>query len=129
MAADTDSQSGDEGRLSTVMRVAAAAAATGAAAYGARRLRGNREGEPEADEPQEDERSEPSSKREELSQALTSRVADVKRTASKLKPGEGGRRSTLDTAWAAASGHLLPVAGEAASSLGASIAKKAPEIV
>ncbi|MGN6798077.1 MAG: hypothetical protein ACTHKS_08005 [Gaiellaceae bacterium] len=118
------------------MRAAVAAAATGVAAYGVRRLRTRgQDDEPEDGEEEaagDDDGSnedDSSSKREELTQALTSKVSDAKKAASKLKPGSGDRRSTLDTAWDAASDHVLPVAGDAASSLGASVAKKAPEFV
>lgn len=128
----TSHESGEEGgHSSTVVRAAVAAAATGVAAYGVRRLRGRSEDEGENDEndANEDQTDDSSSRREELTQALTTKVSDAKKAASRLKPTGGDRRSTLDTAWDAASDHLLPVVGDAASSLGASVAKKAPEIV
>lgn len=136
---NTERQSDEGGVHSTMARAAVAAAATGVAAYSVRRFRA-RQDDPEeqddqpetddSDESEPDDQDEPSGKREELTQALSAKVSDAKKAASKLKPGGGAdRRSTLDTAWDAASDHLLPVAGDAASSLGASLAKKAPEIV
>jgi hypothetical protein len=139
VATDSDSQQNEnDDKRSTVIRAAVAAAATGAAAYGVHRIRGSHEEEPgdgdddsSTDDQAEDadEGEGPSGKREELTQALTAKVSDAKKAATRLKPGGGGRRSALDTAWDAASDHLLPVAGEAAATLGATVAKKAPEIV
>jgi hypothetical protein len=123
------------GTRSTVVRAAVAAAATGAAAYGVRRLRSSHQedGDAEAaaadDHPDEDgEDDGDTGKREELTRALSAKVSDAKNAASRLKPGGNGR-SMVDTAWEAASEQLRPVAGEAAASLGATVAKKAPGVV
>ena len=137
MARGTDPQdSANGGSHSGIVRAAVAAAAGGAAAYGVRRLRSCHEDEDAGDETEEASdgaedkgRGTLSAKREELTHALSTKVAEAKNAASKLKPSGGSRRSALDSAREAASDQLLPIAREAASSLGATVAKKAPELV
>jgi hypothetical protein len=142
MTMETDPNGGSNGGShSGVVRAAVAAAATGAAAYGVRRLRASHDeedaGDDRADETEEtsdgaeggNARGTLSAKREELTHALSTKVADAKNAASKLKPSGGSRRSMLDGVREAASDQLLPIAREAASSLGATVAKKAPDMV
>jgi len=136
MATGTDQSQGNGGSgHSTTVRAALAAAATGAAAYGVLKLRSNREeiddddpveGEPVADE--DDEGGDAASTRQELTEALGTKVASAKRVTSRLKPGTGGR-SILESAWDAASDQLLPIAQDAAAALGATVAKKVPDTV
>jgi hypothetical protein len=65
----------------------------------------------------------------ELTQAVSSKASAAKGAASrKLKP-EGEKLSSLGGAWEAASPYLLPFAKEAATSLGETVAKKAPDLV
>ena len=135
MATGRDSSQGnDGGTRSNVVLTAVAAAATGAAAYSVLKLRSNREeveGEEHVHEeaaPDEDS-GDTAGKRHELTQALATKVADAKKATSRLKPMGAGRRSTLDSAWDAASDQLLPIAQVAAASLGATVAKKAPDTV
>jgi hypothetical protein len=130
--AHEDETTGVGGR-SAVLRAAAAAAATSAAAYGVQRLRAGREGRggspvtEDAVERDGDERG-AGGKRQELTQALTSKAAEAKHAASRLTPG-GGPSSSIESAWEALSPYLLRLAREAASSLGAAVAGKAPELV
>jgi hypothetical protein len=134
MATGTDSSQGNDGGTHTnVVLAAVAAAATGAAAYGVVKLRSSREetGEEQAvdDEAAPDEEAgDAPGRRQELTQALAAKVADAKKATSRLKPG-GGRGSTLESAWDAASEQLLPIAHHAAAALGATVAKKAPDAV
>jgi hypothetical protein len=127
-------QGNDGGTHSNVVLTAVAAAATGAAAYSVLKLRSNREQveeeEPvdEAAAPDEDG-GDAAGKRQELTHALATKVTDAKKAASRLKPRGAGHRSTLDSAWDAASEQLLPIARVAAASLGATVAKKAPDTV
>jgi hypothetical protein len=135
MATETEQSSEQSsGRTSSaVVRGMVAAAATGAAAYGVQRFRssrsagGSEEPERNVDDDAEAGEGEGSGRREELTQALTEKIGDAKRVASRLKPGGG--RSTVETAWDAASDYLVPFANEAAASLGETVATKAPEIV
>jgi hypothetical protein len=124
----------DGGNHSMMVRAAVATAATSAAAYGIRRLRAGREdAEDEFDEEPdegEDEDEDTDGKRDELTHALSGKVVEAKNAVARLKPGGGNdHKSTLGTAWEGASGHLMPLAGEAAASLGATLAKKAPDVV
>lgn len=137
MATRTDTSQGtDSGTHSNVVRAAVAAAATGAAAYSVMKLRSNRD-EPdeeavEEEAPEKDkDRGDATGKRQELTQALASKVADAKKATSRMKPGGGGggRGSILDSAWHAASEQLLPVAQDAAAALGETVAKKAPDTI
>lgn len=125
----------DQVSQSTVMRVAVAAAATGAAAYGLQRLRASQDGdEAQAEEPDDQEEAEThergwSDKREELTQALTSKAAEAKNAAAKLRPGRDKRSTPVGGGWEAASPYVLRAAREAASALGATTADKAPELI
>ena len=117
------------GSSSTALKAAVAAAATGAAVYAVRRVRADHDAEEEADSKKSggaDGDRDSGSKREELTQALSSKVGDAKKAAQRLKPGKS---NVLETAWDSASGHVLPVANDLASSLGAAVAKKAPDVV
>lgn len=133
---------------STVVRGAVAAVATSAAAYGVQRWLASRqdrapaaqtdepvEGDDEADdeqaaddEGQGDERGW-SDKREELTQTLASKAAEAKKAAAKLRPGSDKPSSAVEGAWESASPHLIRVAKEAASALGATTAEKAPDVI
>lgn len=128
-----DQQAEDSGAvLSTGTRAVIAAAATGAAAaYGVQRLRAGHEDAGAGDESgatadQGDDDS-GAGKREALTQALSTKVAQAKNAAGRYTPT--GRHSTLNTVWEAASDHLLPFAKEAAASLGRTVARKAPDLV
>ena len=125
------SQHNDGGPHSTAVRAAIAAAATGAAAYGVLKLRSNREAVDEESSVNEDAAhgGDATNKREELTHALATKVADAKKATSRLKPGGSRRGSILDSAWDAASEQLLPVAQDAAAALGATVAKKVPDTV
>jgi hypothetical protein len=143
----SDQLSGAQGH-STVVRGAVAAVATSAAAYGVQRWMASRQesadeasadevdGDDEADDEQADAASEDrgdkrgwSGKREELTQTLTSKAAEAKKAAAKLRPGVDRRSSSLEGAWESASPHLIRVAKEAASALGAAVAEKAPDVI
>jgi len=131
----SEEQSGNGGSSSTALKAAVAAAATGAAAYGIQRVRAAHGARSEdtgtrkrADEDGAGDRGGFRSKREELTQTLSSKVVDAKKAASKLKPGSTNR-SVLDVAWDSASGHVIPLVKDAASSLGAAAAKRGPAIV
>jgi hypothetical protein len=135
MATGTDQgQGNDSSSHATAVRAALAAAATGAAAYGVLKLRSNRDeiddDDPvEEEAPDEDEESgDTAGRRQELTEALATKVASAKNATSRLKPGSGGR-SILDSAWDAASEQLLPIAQDAAAALGATVAKNVPETV
>jgi len=136
MATGTDrSQGADGGTRTNVVRAAVAATATGAAAYGMLKLRSSRDErdeervEDEAVSDENDDGGETAGKRQELTQALATKVADARKATSRLRPGGGGRRSILGSAWDAASEQLLPVAQDAAAALGATVARKAPDTV
>jgi hypothetical protein len=147
MAAKSDEQgkqtNGHEAsHSSTALRAVTAAAATGAAAYAARRIKARTANDAEddaerGDETDERERDESESgggitaKKDEVVDVLSSKVADAKHAAAKLRRGGGDSRSSsiARSAWSSASEHLLPVAGEAASALGEKAAKKAPELL
>jgi hypothetical protein len=136
MATGTDtSQSKGGGTRSNVVRGAVAAAATGAAAYGVLKLRSKHEELNEEDRVEEetgrdeDDNGEATGKRQELTQALATKLTDAKKATSRLKPGGASRGSILDSAWDAASEQLLPIAQDAAAALGATVAKKAPDTV
>jgi hypothetical protein len=137
MATETDtSQSKGGGTRSNVLRGAVAAAASGAAAYGVLKLRSKHENldeedrvEEEAGRDEDEKGGEPTGKRQELTQALATKVTDAKKATSRLKPGGASRGSIIDSAWEAASEQLLPVAQDAAAALGATVAKKPPDTV
>jgi hypothetical protein len=121
-----DEQATDGGRSSAALKAAAAAAATSAAAYGLRRVLAKKHADEDDDDDVGEGRSE--SKREELTHALSSKAREAKKTASRLKP-RTSNASVLERAWGSASGSVLPVANDVASSLGAAVARKAPDIV
>jgi hypothetical protein len=126
------------GGQSTVALAAVVAAATGAAAYGVQRLRASRRNDDEAheiDEPAADEADteshgrEPHGRREELTQTLTSKVAEVKQAGERLKPSRDKAAPAFERARDAASPYLVSFGKEAASSLGTTVAEKAPDLV
>lgn len=129
-----DDGQNENGGSSTALKAAVAAAATGAAVYGIRRVRAGRDAESDGSEKEAKDRdsggdeSGSKSKREELTQTLSSKAVEAKKAASKLKPGSTNQ-GMVETAWGSAGGHVVPVAKEAASSLGAAVARKAPDIV
>lgn len=128
----TQSTDASTGIHSPGARAVLAAAATGAAAaYGVQRLRTGRQnpraGQESGGSAERDDES-GGGKREALTHALSTKVAQAKDAASRYAP-VGRRHSTFDTVWEAASGQLLPIAKEAAASLGRTVGKKAPELV
>jgi hypothetical protein len=144
--AESDQLGGGESH-STVVRGAVAAVATSAAAYGVQRWMASRQhrtgegpadavdGDDEADEQADADGEDPggggswSDRREELTQTLTSKAAEAKHAAAKLRPGGEKQPASLEGAWESASPLLIRVAKEAASALGAATAEKAPDVI
>jgi hypothetical protein len=146
--AESDQLNNSESR-STVVRGAVAAVATSAAAYGVQRWMASRQdradeaqanhpddGDDEDRDEQDDREGEGqgdergwSDKREELTQTLTSKVGDAKKAVAKLRPRGEKRSSSLEGALESASPHLIRLAKEAASALGAATAEKAPDVI
>jgi hypothetical protein len=137
MATETDQNQENEGRShAATARAALAAAATGAAAYGVFKLRSHRaeevdddgRGEEETAPDEDDDSGDATGRRQELTEALATKVASAKNATSRLKPGAGSH-SILESAWDAASEQLLPIAQDAAAALGATVARKVPDTV
>jgi hypothetical protein len=142
VAEDDQLTSEGGGSQSAVVRAALVAAATGAAAYGVQRLRASRHDAADDEADETDEVDEPAAdgddqpedggsagKREELTQTLTSKVAEVKKVGEKLKPSREKASPAFERARDAASPYLLSFGKEAASSLGTTVAEKAPDLV
>jgi hypothetical protein len=136
MAEGNQSTGTGDGAQSTIVRAAVAAAATGAAAYGVKRLRASQHGRGDSGEEHEpgardngaqSDENGSSGKRGELTQTLTSKASEVKKAATKLKPG--GSKSSVESAWETASPYVLRFANEAAAFLGSTVGEKAPDLV
>jgi hypothetical protein len=129
---------------STAARAAIAAVAGGAAAYAISRAfsdRGSSEDDRSRTDEDDDGQMEASreqsgargllAKKDDLAETLVSKAADAKQAVTQLRPGRKSdtASSVLGSAWDAASEYLLPLAGQAAASLGERAAENAPEAV
>ena len=116
---------------STAVRAAAAAAVAGAASYGVRKALEHRGDGHSGDEEPEGDGGGGLTAKDDLSETLSTKAADVRKAAGKLVPRRQSNdlSSLASSAWEAALEQLMPFAGQAAAALGRTVAEKAPEQV
>lgn len=135
-----DERERPNGHGSTATKAVAAAAATGAVTYAVRRALRHRDtddkddaGEGDAEEDRDEEEASGSTgqrglvKKDDVTEALTSKVSEVKKAAGRLRPKKS--ESITSIAVGAASEQLLPFAEQAAAAAGKAMADNAPDAI